>query len=114
MPELGLSGSARGAVRNHRPYRDLMHRSKLRTNCDALCDHLIGAGEEGGRDGKAEGLRSFEVHDQLVFGILVEGDITGFGPVKDLGNLHEDLAAVLHEVERIGHEAAKMPKHVCC
>jgi hypothetical protein len=24
------------------------------------------------------------------------------------------LAAVLHEVERIGHEAAKMPKHVCC
>ena len=27
MPELGPSGSARGAVSNHRSYRDLMHRS---------------------------------------------------------------------------------------
>ena len=26
MPELGLSGSARGAVRNHRSYRDPAHR----------------------------------------------------------------------------------------
>ena len=43
-----------------------------------LRDLLTGSGytviEEGGRDGKAEGLRSFEVHNQLVFGILVEGD----------------------------------------
>ena len=28
MPELGPSGSVRGAVSNHRPYRDLMHCSK--------------------------------------------------------------------------------------
>ena len=36
LGELGPSGSARGAVSNHRPYRDRMQRSKCRTRVAGL------------------------------------------------------------------------------
>ena len=41
MPELGPSGSARGAVSNHRPYRDLMTVSvSLKANKSMLSPHI--------------------------------------------------------------------------
>jgi hypothetical protein len=43
MPELGPSGSVRGAVSNHRPYRDPEHLQQVALQ---LLDHLVGDREQ--------------------------------------------------------------------
>jgi len=48
MPELGPSGSARGAVSNYRPYRDreqLQQAASKEATRASLLDHFVGAGE---------------------------------------------------------------------
>ena len=40
-----------------------------------LFDHLISACEHGWRHGEAEGLRSFEIDHQLIFGRSLHGQI---------------------------------------
>jgi len=46
MPELGSSGSARGAVSDHRPYRDLMHRSKLYAASSDIAGSRLGVEDD--------------------------------------------------------------------
>ena len=43
----------------------------------ASFDHLVGAGEERGRDGEAEGLRRFEIDGQFVPGRLLDRELGG-------------------------------------
>jgi len=46
MPELGPSGSVRGAVSNHRPYRDPEH---LQQSVGRLLNQLVGYSKQRGR-----------------------------------------------------------------
>jgi hypothetical protein len=56
--------------------------SALRQN-NVLFDHLVGAGEQRGRDGQAERLRGLEVDDKLEFGRLLNGQIGWLGTLED-------------------------------
>jgi hypothetical protein len=50
----------------------------------ALLDHFVGAGEERGRDYKAERLRRLEIDDQLERGRLLDRNIGGLGSFQYL------------------------------
>jgi hypothetical protein len=49
MPELGPSGSVRGAVSNHRSYRDPERLQQTMCAELQLIEHLVGTGEQRGR-----------------------------------------------------------------
>jgi hypothetical protein len=53
----------------------------------ASFDHLVGAGEERGRDRKANFLGRFEVDDQLKFRRLFNREIGGLDPLGDTANI---------------------------
>src|SRR5262249_57477082 len=50
-------------------------------------DHLVGAADQRQRNGKAEGLGSFQVDDQLDFGGLLDRQIGGFFSLWNLGGV---------------------------
>ena len=47
-------------------------------------DHLVGAGEERGRDVKAESLGGLEIDHELELGRLLDGQSAGFAPLRIL------------------------------
>src|ERR1700704_3474378 len=48
-----------------------------------LFDHLVGAGDEHGRDFKADRLRGLKVDDQLELGRLFDRQVSGFGSFQN-------------------------------
>src|SRR5262249_31478820 len=50
-------------------------------------DHLVDAGDQRQRNGKAEGLGSFQVDDQLDFGGLLDRQIGGLLALENLGGV---------------------------
>ena len=53
----------------------------------ASLDHLVGAGEERGRDREAEGLRGLEIDHQLELGRLLHGQIGGLLAFKNAADV---------------------------
>src|SRR6516225_5551343 len=47
-------------------------------------DHLVGAGEQSGRDGEAERLSGEQIDDEIEFGRLLDWDVGRLGPTQNL------------------------------
>ena len=62
-----------------------------------LPDHLIGAQQDRLRDGQSEGLRGPQVHYEFEFCRLLDGQITGPGPLEDLVNVARVVADASRE-----------------
>ena len=63
-----------------------------------LFDHLVGTGYQGRWHFETKGFRSLQIDDQLEFGWLEKGDISGIGAFEDLiddvGNYAVDFPEV--------------------
>src|SRR5262245_30063365 len=64
----------------------------------ALLDHLIRPQQQRLRDGKSQGRRRLDVDYQVELRRLLNGQVTGLGPLEDL--VHERRGAALHGVLR--------------
>ena len=58
-----------------------------RSKADNLFDHLVGAADQRQRNGKAEGLGSLQVDDQLDFGGLLDRQIGRLLALENLGGV---------------------------
>src|SRR5829696_6937581 len=69
-------------------------------------DHLVGAGEERGRDREAEGVRRLHVNIQLELVRLLNGQHGRFSALDNLIHVHCGATQHLHVAWCIGHERA--------
>src|SRR6516162_679531 len=78
-------------------------------------DHLVGAGEQSGRDGEAERLSGEQIDDEIEFGRLLDWDVGRLGPTQNLVDKVGGAPKHVREVWSIGHQTArfdKLPKAV--
>src|SRR5215207_9174046 len=69
-------------------------------------DHLVGAGEEGGRDGEAERLGCLHVDHQLEFGGLLYRQIGRLGALEDLIDVAARAAKQIGYIGPVGRQSA--------
>ena len=58
-------------------------------------DHLVGAGEQHGRDGEAERLSGLEIDHQLILGSLLDGEVGRFRALEDFADVRSRLLVYL-------------------
>src|SRR5215208_2413229 len=72
-------------------------------------DHLVGTGEERGRDREAECTCSLEVQDQLKLCRLSYRQVGGLHPVQDLVNIACGTLKRVKDVRTISHHNHEVP-----
>src|SRR5262245_65501560 len=80
-------------------------------------DHLVGAGEQCGRDGEAERLSGEQIADEIEFGRLLDWDVGRLGPTQNLVDITSRAPEQVREVWSVGHQTARfdvLPKAVYC
>src|SRR6516164_5141101 len=80
-------------------------------------DHLVGGGEEDGRNIEAERPGCLEIDDQLELGRLFDRQICRLGALKYLVHQPGDLSPETVEMDAIGHQATfpdRLPKAKHC
>ena len=71
-------------------------------------DHLVGGGEEGGRESNAEGFGGLEVDPQRESGRLLDWQVRGFGAARDLVSKLGRPPCRRLEVGAVRHESARI------
>src|SRR5262245_1559062 len=79
-----------------------MHRSKF----VFLLDQFGGGGKQSPRNGEAQGLRGFEVDDQIEFGGLHDRQVGRFFTLEDLADVSASLAIGIRKVGSVAHQTA--------
>jgi hypothetical protein len=74
-----------------------------------LLNHVVGAGEQRGRDVEAERFRGLEIDNQLVFGGLLHGQVGWFGALENLVDVESRAPMEVIDVRTITHETAHDP-----
>src|SRR5262245_23107595 len=69
-----------------------------------LLDHLVSAGEQRLRYGKAEHLRGLDVNDQREFRRLLHRHVCWRGALKDAAGIGEDLAKGVRNIAAVAHQ----------
>ena len=77
-------------------------KSTPRGRSPASLDHLVGAGEQRGRDGEAERLGGVQVDRQLEFGRLLDGQVCR---VRTLENPSDENAVLVIDPRQAGSVA---------
>jgi hypothetical protein len=67
----------------------------------ASLDHLIGAGEHGGRNVEAERVGGFEINDQFVLGRQLHPQVRGFLSTQNATDIDASLAELLRQRDGI-------------
>src|SRR5438876_189269 len=86
LPSAPCLAMAQHQLRTHAPQHTTC------TGCNDLLDHLIGAGEEGFGNRKADRLRGFDIDDQLEFRRLLNRQITRLLTFEDATGVNADHA----------------------
>src|SRR5260221_6775415 len=71
-----------------------------------LLDHLIGAGEDGGRHREAERLRGLEVDNEFELGRLHDRQVSRLGALEDPSGVNAGLAQDSRKARCIADQAA--------
>ncbi len=77
--------------------------SRRLTPAVPLFDHLIGAQKDRRRERDAEGLGSFEVDYQLIFGRLLDRQIGGLLALEDAADIDACQAVHVREVDSVAY-----------
>src|SRR5215207_5012502 len=72
----------------------------------ASFDHLVGTGEERGRDGEVEGFRGPKIDSESVTLAYFDGEVTWVGSGEDAQNVSRRKPAFLSTVQSIARESA--------
>src|SRR5262245_66191337 len=72
----------------------------------SLFDHQVGAAKQRKRYGKAEGLRGFQIDDQLDFGGLLNWEIGRLLTLENPAGVYTEQTIRLREIGSIAHETA--------
>jgi ABC transporter substrate binding protein len=72
-----------------------------------LFDHLVGGGEQRGRDRQIQCLRSIEVNDEIKARRFDNWEISRLGALKDLPDINTALAEMVGETGPIADEASE-------
>ena len=76
----------------------------------ASFDHLVGAGKQHARHGKAERLGGFEVDDKLKFSRVLDGEIARSGPTKDFVDVDRSASENIGYVDSIRISGRQSPR----
>src|SRR5215471_779497 len=82
--------------------------------CGASLDHLVGADEQRGRNGKTQRPRSLEVDDKLEFSWLLNWQVGGLLAFENPADINADLTERVDAACVITHQAAGHDKVACC
>src|SRR5271165_6313912 len=72
-------------------------------------DHLVGAGEKGGWDRKAEGLGGLQVDDQLELRCQIDRQVSRLRALKNLSSANTGPAISIRKAVSIAHDANSAP-----
>src|SRR5215510_13473120 len=78
--------------------------SQQSTCTESLLDHLVGTGEQRGRNGEPNRVCSLHINKQVVLRCLIDRNVPWRCAIKDLSNAPRRTGPQLHIVERVGHE----------
>ena len=81
------------------------------SNVAPLLDYLVRSREHIRRNRQADLLRGFQVDDELKFLWLLDGQIGGFGTLKDLVHKNGGASVGFDPVCSVGHEATHVPQN---
>src|SRR5580704_11734888 len=84
-----------------------------RSRHELLFDHLVSAGEQRRRYGKAKCLRSRQIDDQFELGGLFDWDVSGLRPAQYLVDVIGAPPPKVHEVRAIGHQTTCRHEFPC-
>ena len=72
-------------------------------------DDIVGAGEQCGRNFKAERLGGFQIDHECESGRLIDRDVARFGPVEDLVHVIGRAPPEVAKVGLVGHQSQPPP-----
>src|SRR5262252_4688461 len=70
----------------------------------SLFDHLVGAGEQRWRNGKAKSLSGLEIDDQLNFGALLDRQVGRFLALENPAGIPANQVPRAREIPSIGNQ----------